>query len=61
MKKNNLIMTAAEKAEIKINAAKRELMGSEFRCHNGKRSMVQRNAKKENRRWNHKDKRECME
>lgn len=45
-----IIMTAQEMAEAKRVGLKRELMGADVRCHNGARSLVQRNRKKDNKR-----------
>lgn len=54
-----VIMTADEVRAARLCGAKRDLMGSDVRNHNGARSVVSRNKKadEKRRRWSAEDKR----
>ena len=51
-----LIMTADELARAKRAGLKREIKGADVRNHNGARSAIQRNAKREYERFGRKQK-----
>lgn len=43
---NTLVMTSQEVQAMNLAKVKSDMMGKDFRCHNGARSQVQRNKKK---------------
>lgn len=43
---NTLVMTGQEVAAMNLAKVKSEMLGKDFRCHNGARPQIQRNRKK---------------
>lgn len=43
---NLIVMTAEEASELRLEQTKRQIKGSDFRCHAGARSQVHKNKRK---------------